>query len=195
MTDLVLAAGRLLPGLPGDRRARAAAAGGVTVDAGGAYVFRHEPSGDPARLQMFHQREIVRHRRARRRSPPGATPGATARSRSCAALGLDADSRRRRRPVLRPQRPDARRQPARAGAQVRDPRPRSPAPEPTAVASFNYHQDHFAATYGHRAGRRRRRPHRLPRLRARADHARAVPHPRARRRRAGPTRSGAELWP
>ena len=30
------------------------------VDAGGSYVFRHEPSGDPARLQTFHQREIVR---------------------------------------------------------------------------------------------------------------------------------------
>ena len=35
-------------------------AGGVTVDLGGSYVFRHEPSQDPARLQMFHQREMVR---------------------------------------------------------------------------------------------------------------------------------------
>jgi seryl-tRNA synthetase len=34
--------------------------GGVTLDLGGCYVFRHEPSGDPARLQMFHQREMVR---------------------------------------------------------------------------------------------------------------------------------------
>ena len=37
--------------LPGD---------GVTLDLGGCYVFRNEPSGDPARLQMFHQREMVR---------------------------------------------------------------------------------------------------------------------------------------
>ncbi len=34
--------------------------GGVTLDLGGCYVFRNEPSGDPARLQMFHQREMVR---------------------------------------------------------------------------------------------------------------------------------------
>ena len=119
MTDLVLAAGRLLPGLPGDRGARAAAAGGVIVDAGGAYVFRHEPSGDPARLQMFHQREIVRigepetvaaWRDAWRDRAVELLRGARARRRR----------RRRRRPVLRPQRPDARREPARAGAQVRD---------------------------------------------------------------------------
>ena len=54
------AAGRVLPGLPGDRRARAAGRGGVTVDAGGAYVFRQRAVGRPARLQMFHKREIVR---------------------------------------------------------------------------------------------------------------------------------------
>jgi seryl-tRNA synthetase len=34
--------------------------GGVTLDLGGCYVFRNEPSRDPARLQMFHQREMVR---------------------------------------------------------------------------------------------------------------------------------------
>lgn len=33
---------------------------GVTLDLGDCYVFRNEPSGDPARLQMFHQREMVR---------------------------------------------------------------------------------------------------------------------------------------
>ncbi|HEU5022298.1 MAG TPA: amino acid--[acyl-carrier-protein] ligase [Bryobacteraceae bacterium] len=33
---------------------------GVTLDLGDCYVFRNEPSGDPARLQMFHQRELVR---------------------------------------------------------------------------------------------------------------------------------------
>ncbi len=34
--------------------------GGITLDLGGCYVFRNEPSQDPARLQMFHQREMVR---------------------------------------------------------------------------------------------------------------------------------------
>jgi seryl-tRNA synthetase len=33
---------------------------GVTLDLGDCDVFRNEPSGDPARLQMFHQRELVR---------------------------------------------------------------------------------------------------------------------------------------
>ena len=56
-------------------------------------------------------------------------------------------------------------------------------PEPTAVASFNYHQDHFAETLRDRAGRRRRGAHRLPRLRPRADRAGAAAHPRPRPRR------------
>src|SRR2546423_1595254 len=46
LADLI-AAGLLLPS-------------GVAVDLGGSYVFRNEPSQDPARLQMFHQREMVR---------------------------------------------------------------------------------------------------------------------------------------
>jgi seryl-tRNA synthetase len=33
---------------------------GLTVDAGAAWVFRHEPSDDPCRMQAFHQREVVR---------------------------------------------------------------------------------------------------------------------------------------
>src|SRR4051794_41629675 len=36
------------------------APGGLMLDLGGSYVFRHEPSGDPARLQVFHQGEMVR---------------------------------------------------------------------------------------------------------------------------------------
>lgn len=34
--------------------------GGVTLDTGDSYVFRREPSSDPARMQIFHMREIVR---------------------------------------------------------------------------------------------------------------------------------------
>ncbi len=33
---------------------------GLTLDTGDAYVFRREPSDDPSRLQIFHMREIVR---------------------------------------------------------------------------------------------------------------------------------------
>ena len=34
--------------------------GGLTLDTGDAYVFRREPSSDPSRMQIFHMREIVR---------------------------------------------------------------------------------------------------------------------------------------
>ena len=34
--------------------------GGLTLDTGDAYVFRREPSSDPSRMQSFHMREIVR---------------------------------------------------------------------------------------------------------------------------------------
>ncbi len=60
MTDLVLTPAACYPVYPAIAARGPLPPGGVTVDAGGAYVFRHEPSGDPARLQMFHQREIVR---------------------------------------------------------------------------------------------------------------------------------------
>ena len=72
---------------------------------------------------MFHQRELVRHRRARDRRRPGATCGATARSTLLRGARARGRLRRGLRPVLRPQRPDAGREPARAGAEVRDPRP------------------------------------------------------------------------
>ena len=60
MTDLVLTPAACYPVYPALAARGPLPAGGLTVDAGGSYVFRHEPSGDPARLQMFHQREIVR---------------------------------------------------------------------------------------------------------------------------------------
>ena len=129
MTDLVAHAGGLLPGLSGGRRARPLTGGGVTVDAGGAYVFRHEPSDDPARLQMFHQREIVRI------GEPDAVAAwrehvARPRGRAaCASWGWTPGCDGRHRSVLRAQRADARGEPARAGAQVRgaraDRRPRA----------------------------------------------------------------------
>ena len=52
-------------------------------------------------------------------------------------------------------------------------------PEPTAIASFNYHQDHFTQVY--EIGLEGRgRPHRLRRLRDRASHPRPVPGARPR---------------
>ncbi len=60
MTDLVLTPAACYPVYPAVAARGTLAPGGVTIDAGSAYVFRREPSGDPARQQMFHQREIVR---------------------------------------------------------------------------------------------------------------------------------------
>src|SRR3954452_1355557 len=60
MTDLVLMPAVCYPVYPAIAKRGPLPPGGVTVDPGGAYAFRHEPSGDPARLQMFHMRELVR---------------------------------------------------------------------------------------------------------------------------------------
>ena len=60
ISDLVLTPAACYPVYPAIAARGRLAPGGTTVDAGGAYVFRHEPSGDPARMQVFHQREIVR---------------------------------------------------------------------------------------------------------------------------------------
>ncbi len=116
-------AGRLLPGVSGDRRARAAAARAACSSTPAArWVFRHEPSRDPARRQMFHQHELVRI------GEPEAVLAwrdewARARPRAAARPRARRRARPRQRPVLRPRRAHARRQPARAGAEVRAARP------------------------------------------------------------------------
>jgi seryl-tRNA synthetase len=146
MTDLVLTPAACYPVYPAVAARGPLQAGGITVDAGGSYVFRHEPSGDPARLQMFHQREIVRI---------GAPETVAAwrdawRDRSLALLegvGLnvhfdvasDPFFGRSGRLLARSQR--AQELKFELLAQIAG-------PEPTAVASFNYHQDYFSSTYG-----------------------------------------------
>ncbi len=146
MTDLVLKPAACYPVYPAVAARGALAPGGVMVDAGGTYVFRHEPSGDPARLQAFHQREIVRigepetvvewRNRWRDRS-----------LELLRAVGLDATTDVASDPFF-----------GRAGRMLaRSQRSQElkfevvvpiAGPEPTAVASFNYHQDHFSSVYG-----------------------------------------------
>lgn len=146
MTDLVLTPAACYPVYPAIAARGALARGGVTIDAGGSYVFRHEPSGDPARLQMFHQREIVRL------GEPETVQAWRDVWRDRAvellgSLGLDVQLEIATDPFF-----------GRSGrmlaASQREQQLKFEVvtpiagPEPTAVASFNYHQDHFASAYG-----------------------------------------------
>jgi seryl-tRNA synthetase len=146
MTDLVLVPAACYPVYPAVARRGPLAAGGVTIDAGGSYVFRNEPSGDPARMQMFHQREMVRL----------AEPETVAdwrdmwRDRAVEllrGLELEADFAVAADPFFgRAGRMLARNQKAQElKFEIQVP---IASDEPTAVASFNYHQDHFSSTYG-----------------------------------------------
>jgi seryl-tRNA synthetase len=146
MTDLVMLPAACYPVYPAVAQRGPLPAGGVTVDPGGAMVFRHEPSGDPMRQQMFHMRELVRlgepetvqqWRDAWRDRALGLLRG----------LGLDADFDVAADPFF-----------GRAGRMLASSQKEQElkfeilvaiaAPDKTAVASFNYHQDHFASAYG-----------------------------------------------
>jgi seryl-tRNA synthetase len=145
-SDLVLLPAACYPVYPAIAARGPLAAGGCTIDAGGAYVFRQEPSGDPARLQMFHQREIVRL---------GEPETVVAwrdlwRDRAISILrgvGLGAEFDvasdpffgRQGRMLAASQREQALK--FEVLVQIAG-------DEPTAVASFNYHHDHFTSTYG-----------------------------------------------
>ncbi len=146
MTDLVLTPAACYPVYPAIAARGRLAPGGVTVDAGSAYVFRHEPSGDPARMQMFHQREIVRI------GEPEQVADWRERWRNRAVemlrgIGLEAKLDVATDPFFgrsgRMLAASQREQELKFEVSVP-----IAGPEPTAVASFNYHQDHFAAAYG-----------------------------------------------
>jgi seryl-tRNA synthetase len=145
MTDLVLMPAACYPVYPAIAARGPLPPGGVFIDAGGSWVFRHEPSGDPARLQMFHQHELVRI----------GEPEVVAAWRDEWAerglslmhrLGLEAELDRASDPFFgRGGRMLAANQ--RAAALKLELLVQIAGPEPTAVASFNQHGDHFASTY------------------------------------------------
>jgi seryl-tRNA synthetase len=60
MSEMVLTPAACYPLYPAVARRGPLPEGGLTLDTGDAYVFRREPSSDPARMQIFHMREIVR---------------------------------------------------------------------------------------------------------------------------------------
>ena len=146
MTDVVLVPAACYPAYPAVALRGPLPNGGVTLDLGGCYVFRNEPSGDPARLQIFHQREMVRigseedvlawrdvwMKRATGifeqvgldalldvASDPFFGRGGKLLARNQLAQGLKFE-------VLVP----------------------IASPGPTAVSSFNYHQEHFGLSFG-----------------------------------------------
>jgi seryl-tRNA synthetase len=145
-TELVLTPAACYPVYPAIAARGPLPEGGVVVDAGGSYVFRNEPSGDPARLQMFHQREMVRI---------GAPEEVAAwrekwRDRAIAllrGLGLAAEFDVASDPFFgrsgRLLAVNQREQELKFEVQVP-----IASPGPTAVASFNYHQEHFAEVHG-----------------------------------------------
>ena len=140
---------RLLPGLPRDRRARRRSpAVASTIDAGGVVRVPQRAVG---RSRAAADVPPARDRPDRRARGRGRVARLVARARGRAARGVGPRRvlRRRERPVLRPQRPDARARSQREQALKFEVDSCTIAgPEPTAVASFNYHQDHFAKKYG-----------------------------------------------
>lgn len=146
MTELTLMPAACYPVYPAIAARGPLRAGGAFIDAGGAWVFRHEPSHDPARRQIFHQHELVRI----------GEPDAVLEWRDewaqrglelLQALGLDAqldvanDPFFGRRGRMLAANQQAERLKLELLVQIAG-------PEPTACASFNHHRDHFASTYG-----------------------------------------------
>jgi len=145
-TDVVLVPAACYPAYPAMALRGPLPNGGLTLDLGGCYVFRNEPSGDPARLQMFHQREMVRIGEAEdvlawretwmRRAVKifeQVSLNATLSLASDPFFGrggkLMANNQREQGLKFEVLVPIA-------------------SPEPTAVASFNFHQDHFGSAFG-----------------------------------------------
>ena len=146
MTDLVVLPAACYPVYPEVAKRGPLPPDGVTVDTGPSWVFRHEPSGDPARMQMFHMHELVRI----------GDPDTVATWRDLwlariidlfGRLGIEPQSEIANDPFF-----------GRAGRMLAANQRAQElkfelvaligGPEPTAIASFNYHQDHFTSAYG-----------------------------------------------
>jgi seryl-tRNA synthetase len=146
MTDLSLMPAACYPVYPAIAAGGPVPRGGVFIEAGGGWVFRHEPSQDPARRQMFRQHEMVR---------VGEPENVVAWRDEWAqrglellrGLGLEAQLDRasdpffgrRGRMLASSQRDQA------LKLEITVP---IASPGPTAVASFNQHRDHFGVAFG-----------------------------------------------
>ena len=146
MTELTLMPAACYPVYPAIAARGKLPVGGVFIDAGGAWVFRHEPSHDPARRQIFHQHELVRI----------GEPEAVLEWRDewaqrgldlLRAFGLAAELDVANDPFFgrRGRMLAANQQSERLKLELLV---QIAGPEPTACASFNHHRDHFGGTYG-----------------------------------------------
>jgi seryl-tRNA synthetase len=145
-TELTMMPAACYPVYPAIARRGRLPQGGVFVDAGGAWVFRHEPSHDPMRRQIFHQHELVRI----------GEPDAVLEWRDewahrglelLRAFGLDAELDVANDPFFgrRGRMLAANQQAEKLKLELVVP---IAGPEPTACASFNHHRDHFGSNYG-----------------------------------------------
>jgi len=146
MTDVVLVPAACYPAYPAMARRGRLPRAGLTLDLGGCYVFRNEPSGDPARLQMFHQREMVRIGEAEQVIAWRETWMARAKTifeqtglQATLAVASDPFFGRGGKLMANNQREQ------RLKFEILVP---IASDEATAVASFNFHQDHFGSAFG-----------------------------------------------
>lgn len=146
ITDVVLVPAACYPAYPAMARRGPLPKAGLTLDLGACYVFRNEPSGDPARLQMFHQREMVRFGEAAQVLAWRETWMSRAKT-FFEQIGLNAVLDVASDPFF-----------GRGGKLMahnqREQRLKFEflvpiaSGHPTAVASFNFHQDHFGSAFG-----------------------------------------------
>jgi seryl-tRNA synthetase len=145
MSEMVLSPAACYPLYPAVAARGPLPPGGLTLDTGDSYVFRREPSSDPSRMQIFHMREIVRV--AERETVIEWRGGWRQRAEKLLrSLGLELELDIANDPFF-----------GRSGrllaAQQRDQELKwellAPVAgdKPTAIASSNYHQDHFGHTY------------------------------------------------
>lgn len=146
MSEMVLTPAACYPLYPAIAARGPLPEGGLTLDTGDAYVFRREPSNDPARMQIFHMREIVRIADAET-VVEWRIGWRTRAEELLRSLGLELELDIANDPFF-----------GRVGrllaAQQREQELKwellAPVAgdTPTAIASSNYHQDHMGHTYG-----------------------------------------------
>ncbi len=146
MTDVVLVPAACYPAYPAVALRGRLPKDGLRLDLGGSYVFRNEPSGDPARLQMFHQREMIRIGTAESVLAWRQVWINRAKSmfdqlglRAKVEIASDPFFGRGGKLLARSQRE------SRLKFEILVP---IASADPIAVSSFNFHQDHFGSAFG-----------------------------------------------